>query len=160
MSFYIKIPFVFALLLSTSGCFGVKSKTIPINDLPLISDEEAKTHRLDTTDGALVVIAMETCDARVKRYSHQSNLRQMVAGFKQVRVEEVNNLTINGKQVTRARMSCSENNRPIHLLTYSIQTSPCITEVVSWREDGKAISEIGDSALKNLVISFLEKRSS
>jgi len=146
-----------ALMISLTGCFGTMSKAVPLATLPVISDNEATTHRLNTSDGPLVVMALETCDSRVRRYSNQTNFRQLVAGFKQVRVEKMDNLNLNGNQVTKATMSCTENDRPIHLLTYSIRTTPCLTDIVSWREDGKVISEEGDSALRNFVISLLKK---
>jgi hypothetical protein len=148
------------MLMSLAGCFGTMSKAIPLASLPVISDNEATTHRLTTSDGPLVVMALETCDARVNHYSNKANFRQLVAGFKGVRVERMDSLNLNGNEVTRAAMSCKENDRPIHLLTYSIRTTPCLTDIVSWREDGKVISDEGDSALKNFVISLLEKGNS
>jgi hypothetical protein len=153
----IRIPFALVLLVSVSGCFGTMSKSVPLVNLPVISEHEATTHRLSTSDGPLVVMALETCDSRVRRYSDQTNFRQLVAGFKRVRVEKVDSINLNGNEVTRATMSCNENNRPIHLLTYSIKTTPCLTDIVSWREDGQAISEAGDTALKSFVMSLLEK---
>jgi hypothetical protein len=145
------------LLMSVTSCSGTMSKAIPLSNLPVKSVNEATTHRLDTSDGPLVIMALETCDSRVQRYSSQTNFRQLVAGFKKVRVQNVDNVDLNGNQVTRAIMSCSENDRPIHLITYSIRTIPCLTDIVSWREDGHEISEAGDSALKQFILSLLEK---
>lgn len=150
-------PLSVTLMIFLAGCFGTMSKAVPLASLPVISNNEATTHRLNTSDGPLVVMALETCDSRVKRYSQQTNFRQLVAGFKKVRVEKMDNLNLNGTEVTRAAMSCKENDRPIYLLTYSIRTTPCLTDIVSWREDGKVISEEGDSALKGFVISLLNK---
>jgi hypothetical protein len=116
-----------------------------------VKDKNTNTHHLATPDGDIVVTVLKSCDRSLMRRDSQSSFRQLMAGFRQVRMSPVITDRLDGVTVDKTSVSCNLEQRNLNLAMFLLHTKPCLIEVIGWHPEGKQLSEATYSDLKHLV---------
>jgi hypothetical protein len=153
----------FAVVIAT-GCSGRQSQSLLLPESRTISrlnESEPYVHVIKTQNGKtensasgnqkLFFTAIKNCNEKKYQPDVASVVRKLFAGFKNVRVEKSVYTTIGDFRATRSNISCTENGKPLKMVSYVVDQNNCLTDLVFWHIDGSNVKELQPSLLHEVL---------